>query len=462
MFSPNLAILTDSYKVTHWMAYPPDTSRVYSYFESRGGAFKDQVMFGLQSILMEYFTLRVTPEQVEDAKVFWGKHFGNDTFFNYDGWMRIATEFEGKLPLRVRAVPEGTVVPWHNVLMTMENTHPDFFWLTNWMETIGVHLWYPMTVATNSRELKKLWLKYLEMTGDPSTVDFKHHDFGFRGSTSFQSAAIGGMAHLVNFLGTDTSAGIQAAQHYYGADMAGFSVIATEHSTMTSWTEEREFDAVVNLLNKAPKDAIVSCVGDSWDIFRFAQVISTDETIKRKIMERTGKFVVRPDSGSPATTSQRLLEILGANFGFTVNSKGYKELPPYIGLIWGDGIDYMMAREILETIRGAGWSANNIVMGSGGGLLQKFDRDTLRFAFKCSAATIDGKEVEVFKRPITDHGKASKKGELALTKHPEYGTFETVHPSKLDGRENYLVPVFENGEMIKTYSWDEVRAAAAV
>lgn len=454
----NIAIATDSYKATHWKVYPPKMGFMSSYLESRGGAFKDQVFFGLQYILKEYFCQRVTRDDVEEAKGFWTAHFGTPDYFNYEGWRKIVDAHEGRLPLLVRALPEGTIVPWHNALMTIENTDPELAWLVNWMETLAVQLWYPMTVATNSREMRKLWLDYLKRTGDPSTVEFKLHDFGYRGSTSYQSAGIGAAAHLLSFMGTDTTAGIEHIRRYYGGTMPGFSIIATEHSTMTVYGEEHEFDAVKRLLESAPGDALVACVADSWDVYRFAQVISTE--MKDLIANRKGTFILRPDSGDPATTAKRVLEILGDNFGYTVNSKGYKVLPPYIRMIWGDGIDYLRAKEILENLRGAGWSADNIAMGSGGGLLQKFDRDTLKFAFKCSYAEVNGEAREVYKRPVTDFGKQSKKGYLTVQRN-QYGNISTVchsHRASVNTvPHDLLKPVFKNGKLLKEESWDTIR-----
>lgn len=241
----NIIMLSDSYKVTHYNQYPPGVKGVYSYFESRGGRWSDIVFFGLQYILKRYLQgQQVTIEKIAEAKSFFGAHFfGNKTLFNEQGWMHILNNHAGRLPVRIKAVPEGTVVPVSNVLMTIENTDPHCWWLPNYLETLLVQVWYPSTVATNSRMSRRVLLQFLEETGDPSLIDFKLHDFGFRGSTSVESAGLGGAAHLVSFKGTDTMAALVVARDYYGEQMAGFSIPAAEHSTITSWGEENEAGA---------------------------------------------------------------------------------------------------------------------------------------------------------------------------------------------------------------------------
>ena len=199
-FDDNLILLTDSYKVSHWLQYPPGTERVYSYLESRGGRFADVVFFGLQYYLRKYLEGAViTREKVDAAEVFWAEHLGASGLLNRAGWDAIVSDHGGRLPVRIRAVPEGTVVPTRNVMMTIKNTDPRLYWLPNYLETLLVQVWYGCTVATLSREMRKLIHGSLEETGDPSGLDFKLHDFGFRGASSVESAAMGGAAHLVNF-----------------------------------------------------------------------------------------------------------------------------------------------------------------------------------------------------------------------------------------------------------------------
>ncbi len=300
---------------------------------------------------------------------------------------------------------------------------------------------------------KEIILKYLEKTGDPSLIDFKLHDFGFRGSTSVESAGIGGCAHLVNFKGTDTIAGVLLAKEYYGEDMAGFSIPASEHSTMTAWGKENECKAFANMLEQYP-EGMIACVSDSYDIFKACEEYWGKE-LKQKVIERSGVLVVRPDSGDPPEVVVAVLNMLGDKFGDVENAKGYRILPPFLRVIQGDGIDYEMLEVILHRMEERGWSADNIAFGSGGGLLQKVNRDTQKFAFKCSSVTIDGKEKDVWKDPITAAGKKSKAGRMMLTKDID-GVFATVPPH--NDTEDMLVEVFRNGKILKEYSFKEIRA----
>lgn len=249
-------------------------------------------------------------------------------------------------------------------------------------------------MATNSRAQKEVIARYLSETAD--TLDglpFKLHDFGFRGSSSVESSAIGGCAHLVNFQGTDTMSALVCARRFYGAEMAAFSIPAAEHSTITAWGRERETDAYRNMLQQYPS-GLVSCVSDSYDVFHACDQLWGTE-LKSLIEKRPGALVVRPDSGDPPTTVLRVLDILGAKFGVHTNKKGFKLLPPYLRVIQGDGINRDMLERILAAMKAASWSADNLAFGSGGALLQQLDRDTCKCALKCSWALINGKPVRV-------------------------------------------------------------------
>jgi nicotinic acid phosphoribosyltransferase len=673
---------------------------------------------------------------IDDAQVFFDKHFGRDDVFNVDGWRRIVDVHDGKLPVVIKAVPEGSLVDVLTPLMTVENTDPKLPWLTNYLETILCEVWYPITVATQSYYMKQTILKYLSETGTPSDVGFKLHDFGFRGSTSQESASIGGAAHLVNFLGTDTMVALEMLNAYYDCEMAGFSIPATEHSTITSWGKDNEVDAFDNMITQFP-DGIVACVSDSFDIYQACNQF-WGRDLRDKVMSRDGTLVIRPDcyddqteiltssgwklfkdldkrdfvaqvyddghyefvipvsyideyysgdmiyihdyfgkvdllvtpnhrvvykqrgemhvqcakdctfyhkkdivrsacatdndrcltpiemlriafqaDGSYQTTGNRIrfsflktrkierleailtlsdieykiydlkdgkrefnidydsdliskdfawvdtskldatwcrqfieelsywdatrrhdarfkfdttnksvvqiveliaisagygclvshrqdcrkehfndvytahilknnlaggqsitvetnqydghvycvtvptgkilvrrnrgtavsgnsgyppevvincLRILGNRFGVIVNDKGYKVLDSHVRMIQGDGIDHEMIILILRTMKTLGWSADNIAFGSGGALLQKMNRDTYNFAFKCSEITIDGKQYPVFKDPVTQSNKVSKSG-------------------RFDG----LTEVFRDGEVLVTYTLDEIR-----
>jgi nicotinamide phosphoribosyltransferase len=451
----NIILMTDSYKVSHWKQYPPKTEFVYSYFESRGGKFTGSVFFGLQYLLKKYFVGQVvTQEKIDEAKNVFNPHFDQEDMYNISGWQYILDKYDGYLPVKIKAVPEGSVTPIKNVLITVENTDPNCYWLTNYIETLLVQTWYPITISTNSRECKKLINHYLEETGDPSGLSFKLHDFGYRGVSSNETAMIGGASHLVNFLGTDTLAGIVMANNYYNAGICGFSVPASEHSTITSWGKDNEVDAMRNMLEQYPT-GLVACVSDSFDIYNACRKI-WGEQLKDQILHRDGTLVIRPDSGSPTEVIPKLLFILWDKFGGTINEKGYRVLDSHVQLIQGDGINYEMLGKILEVVKENGFSVDNIAFGSGGGLLQQFNRDTMSFAFKCSYIIIDGKGYDVYKDPVTSKSKMSKKGRLKLIN--DNGTIKTVNENQ-PGKD-LLVTVFENGELLVEYNFDEIRERA--
>lgn len=451
----NILLLTDSYKATHWKQYPKGTTTVYSYLEARkGGKFAKTTFFGLQYVIKRYLEGQVvTREKIDQAEAFFAKHLGPN-LFNKASWEHILEKHEGRLPVRIKAVPEGTVVGEGNVLVTVENTDPECMWLTNYLETILLHVWYPTTVATLSRNMKETILEYLECTGNPELIAFKLHDFGFRGVSSVESAGLGGAGHLLNFMGTDTLAAISLAQEYYKADMPAFSIPASEHSTITSWGPEFEAEAMENMLDQYP-EGLVACVSDSFDIIKACADIWGTK-LKDKILNRKGTLVVRPDSGDPVEVVVQVLETLGDAFGYTINTKGYKVLPDQVRVIQGDGINYESLRAILATMKNNGWSADNVAFGCGGALLQQMNRDTQRFAFKCSSVTVNGVERDVFKAPATDPTKNSKRGRLGLIEVG--GQYVTIQDTTHDG---VLQTVFENGKLVKEYTFDEARANAA-
>jgi nicotinamide phosphoribosyltransferase len=461
----NVVELTDSYKVSHWKQYPPKTTKIFSFFESRGGRFPEITFYGLQYYLKRYLEGSVVGRaDLEEAEDDFNAHFGSGGLFNNAGWDRIRTVHGGRLPIVIHAVPEGLTIPTRNVLMTVENTDPELPWVTNYVETLLSMLWYPSTIATQSREMKKLVLRYLKDTGTPELIDFKIHDFGFRGSTSVESAGIGGSAHLISFKGTDTFQGIRVAKKYYGEKMAGFSIPAAEHSTVTSWGKDGEVNAYRNMLEQFPT-GLVAVVSDSYDIYHATKNLWGGK-LRESVLAREGTLVVRPDSGNPPDVVHTVLDILGETFGFEVNAKGYKVLNPKVRVIQGDGIDYDMIGTILERLKSTGWSADNIAFGSGGGLLQKVDRDTQKFAFKCSAAFVDGAWRDVMKNPVTDPGKRSKAGRLALISTPTndgmvYRTVREEEALAL-GQKNLLVPVFRDGVVLSSDSFETIRRRADV
>ena len=457
---PNFIVLTDSYKMTHWEQYPENTTEIYSYMESRGShveGVKEVTVFGLQYLLKNYFEGQVLESwMIDEAYEVCAEHFGDPSIFNKRGWQRLLEKHHGFLPIHIKAIEEGSVVNCGNALITVQHTDPEFFWLTNHIETLLLQTWYPMTVASISRQCKKVILQYLEKTGDPSLIDYKLHDFGYRGVSSQESACIGGMAHLVNFKGSDTLAGIMGVRRNYGVRMAGNSIAATEHSTITSWGKENEAAAYRNLLKKFP-NGLVACVSDSYDIFHACDQIWGVE-LKDEVMARNGTLVIRPDSGNAVVILPQLLDILWNRFGGTTNEKGYKVLDSHVRLIWGDGINLNTIGLILERIAECGYSADNVAFGMGGALLQMVNRDTFNFAFKCSHAIVNGEAIDVRKTPVTDKGKTSKAGRFSVIR--EGDKYVTVPESKHVKDE--LKTVFYNGLMTAEITFDKVRDNAKV
>lgn len=470
----NLLLNTDSYKVSMFKQYPVGTTGVYSYIESRGGKYDQTVFFGLQAFIKEYLLEPITQRDIDVAASILETH-GEP--FNREGWEYILKEHKGFLPVVINAVPEGSVVPVKNVLATIENTDPKCFWLTTYLETALLRaVWYPTTVATQSWTIKKVIADFLEKTGDPSGIDFKLHDFGARGVSSMESAGIGGAAHLVNFMGTDTITGLLYASEYYNAGVAGFSIPAAEHSTITSWGRDNEVKAYANMLKQfARPGSIVAVVSDSYDVFNAASKLWGEE-LRQQVIDSGATLVIRPDSGDPVEVNLRLVEILGEKFGYTTNSKGFKVLNN-VRLIQGDGVNELSIRSILGAFMALGWSADNIAFGMGGALLQQIDRDTQRFAMKCSAMSKlelvqDGDQgsgwythwFDVQKDPITDSGKKSKAGRVSLWTNSggEYAS-GVIPPvgwtdKGIGGWTPALVEVYRNGNIVKEYTFDEVRA----
>ena len=466
----NIILAGDSYKFSHWLQYPPGTQYVSSYIETRGTAFpfSDQkgligkepevVHHGLQPFLQEL--LEVPNEwQVEWANNFLKPH---GVPFNYEGWKALSKL--GYLPLSIEALPEGTPVPIHTPQVQIRNTHPDFFWLTSFVETALLRaIWYPSTVASLSREIKKdIWKFLLETSDDPKgQIPFKLHDFGGRGASSFESAKIGGTAHLVNFMGTDTVPALVHAYWEYGCDMAGYSVSAAEHSTITSWGEEHEEDAYRNMLKQFGKpNAIVSVVSDSYDIYNAVSNI-WGGSLKQEVLDSGAIVVVRPDSGDPVEVTLNVVELLGQKFGYTQNSKGFHVLHPSVRILQGDGVGKSSIHAILENFRDHGWSADNIVFGMGGALLQQVNRDSLKYAMKANAMDMGNGWVDVYKKPKSDMGKASKAGRLAVIQNTK-GEFLSVRENDplVEKYGNQLTKVFEDGRILQTWNFDEIRENA--
>lgn len=462
----SIIIRTDSYKFSQWMQYPKGTTHISSYIESRGGEEKS-VFFGPQAFIKDYLLNPITMADIDRAERIVKAH---GLPFNRLGWEIIVREYNGLLPIEIQAVPEGTFMETHNVQMQVVNTDPRMWWLTSYIETALLRaIWYPSTVATKSRKMKVLIAKALYETSDIPVMDqlmFKLHDFGARGASSGETAILGGMAHLVNFMGTDTAEALVGVMAYYNTDeVVGFSIPASEHSTITSWGRENEVDAFENMLDTfGGPGKLLACVSDSFDIYAATRDL-WGEKLKDKIINMGGTLVVRPDSGDPETVPVEVIEILAEKFGFTINSKGYKVLPPYIRVIQGDGINEHSLPKILENLKAAGFSADNIAFGMGGGLLQAWNRDTLKYAMKASAIRINEGEWKGFsKDPITDHGKKSKEGRLGLVYECGIGScsFRTLPEDMANKKGNLLRTIFKNGELLIEDTFQEIRDRAAL
>ncbi|PJJ79922.1 nicotinate phosphoribosyltransferase [Mucilaginibacter auburnensis] len=465
----NLVLLADAYKYAHHKFYYPRTMQIYSYLESRGGMFDETIFFGLQYFLRAYLEgPAFTQLDIDEAEEFLKQVFGRDDVFDPAKFQYILDKHKGRLPIRIKAVAEGTAVPTGNVLMTIENTDPECYWLTNFLETLLMQVWYPCTVATLSNQIKKIVKQFYTETateGAEAGIDFVLNDFGFRGVSSVESAKLGGAAHLLNFAGSDNLAGSGMAINYYNAQKVyGLSIPATEHSICTLLGREGELEVFKHVLRTFPTGTI-ACVSDSFNIFKACEEYWGEE-LRDEILKRDGTLVIRPDSGDPIMTLLEVFNILFKKFGFTTNAKGYKVLPKQVRVIQGDGVNYNEIINLYNALKANGISAENLVLGMGGALLQKVDRDTQKFALKCSAAVINGKEVAVEKNPtemdaqgnITPSFKKSKAGRLKLIK--VNGQFKTVNQDAETDFADQLITVFENGELLNTITFEQAKANA--
>ncbi len=455
----NLILNVDSYKTSHFLQYPPGTTHLSSYIESRGGAFPRTVFFGLQAFLKRYLSQPIQQADIDEAQELFDLH---SVPFNKAGWQYILDKHRGFLPIEIQALPEGELVPVKNVMLQVVNTDRNCAWLSSYIETALLRaIWYPTTVATVSWHCRRIIADYLARTSDVTdSLPFKLHDFGARGTSSEETAALGGLAHLVNFQGTDTVSALVAGRRYYQAAMAGFSIPAAEHSTITAWGKAGEVDAYRNMLEQFAGDGkVLAVVSDSYDLWNALDNIWGDQ-LKAQVENTGGTLVIRPDSGDPVHIVTETIERLMNCFGSRVNTKGYRVLPDYIRVIQGDGISLQSIEAILAAMQERRQSAENIAFGMGAELLQKVNRDTQRFAMKASAVKVGGLWRDVYKDPVTDRGKLSKRGRLAVIRDSETG-LRTIRESDLGDRKNELQTVFRNGELLIDWSLDQVRERAA-
>lgn len=451
-FHHNIIIDVDNYKHCHYSLYPPGTEYVSSYIESRGGILPSTMFVGLQAYIREYLMRPITLEDIDEAEFIereQGMHF------NRENWMGILNDYDGFLPVEIEAVPEGTVLPPKNVLVQLINTDPKYYWATSFFETSLLRaVWYPTTIGSISWLCKQVIKDSLAQTSDnPGVIRHMLHDYGARGVSSQQSAALGGLAHLVNFAQSDTLPGIIAAKRYYNAGHVSNSGPNSEHAGFCAWGKENEAAALSNMLDMYAENGVALLLTDTYDHEHCVKNIVGKE-LKEKIQNFPGLVGIRPDSGDVVQVTSDTTEWLMDDFGYEVNSKGYKVLPPYLRVVQGDGVNFPVLPKIFIELERRGLSAENAVYGMGGGLLQHFHRDTMNFGQKASAVCVNGEWRDIYKSPTGSDFKVSKKGRLALKY--ENGTYVTVPRDSIPPEENVLIPVFRNGKLLKKWDFTEL------
>lgn len=459
----SLILRVDSYKFGHPFAYPDGIDAMSSYGEARVSGSTQVVPFGFQMYVKKYLSQAITEEDVLTAEQFAMAHFGRPLFAK-DDFLYVVKKYGGKLPLIIRTLPEGMRVrgglPLYNVAVFDKKV----FWMSAAFETpIQRSFWYPTTIASLDTESKdQIALRYEKTGADMNLLPFALHDFAGRGVTCGEQAEIGGAAHLLNFMGSDTVEGIVAANYYYSSAMSAFSVFATEHAIECSWGGGTA-DAIAYIrkaLSNAPEGSIVSIVLDGYDIYREVELCCT--VLRDEIIATKAKVVFRPDSGDMMEIIPRILAMQAMAFGTKITSKGYKQIN-YVGIIQGDGIDRKTLLEVLDMVIGLGYSADVIVFGSGGGLLQKVDRDTFKFAQKASAIRINGVWRGIAKDPISDPGKKSKAGVMTTVRSRMTGELMAADLSKpLDPEfEDIMQLVYYKGKLFNETTLDEARTRVA-
>lgn len=474
----NPTLLTDFYKTDHRRQYPEGTEQVYSNFTARTSRFEGVngvVVFGVQYFVTEYLLNRFNEDFFSQPKTICQSYKRRmDTSLGPNAVTvkhLEALHDLGYLPVEVKALPEGTICPLRVPALTIRNTKSEFFWMTNFLETLlSCVLWHPMTSATIAFEYRKLLDKYARLTSDiPELVQWQGHDFSMRGHTSIESAQVSGSAHLLSFTGTDTIPAIDFLEHYYNAnaekELIGGSVPATEHSVICLGSKESEQETFERLITKVYPNGIVSIVSDTWDYWKVLTEIVP--ALKDKIMTRNGKVVIRPDSGDPvkilcgdheapegSPENLGTVQVLWDTFGGTLNSKGFMQLDSHIGVIYGDSITLERANQILIQLAGKGFASTNVVFGIGSYTYQHVTRDTFGFAMKATHGVINGQAVDIYKNPKTDNGvKKSAKGLLRVNTDLSLDEQVTEEQEK----EGMLQTVFLDGKLMRNESLATIR-----
>lgn len=449
----NFILDTDSYKLSHFLGYPQDATNIYSYAESRGGVYPATVWFGAQRFAKQLAEVRVTRADVMEALRFSQLH---GVPFNEEDWLNIVFKHAGRIPVRIKSAPEGLLIPTRNVLCTVENTDPTMPWLTSYIETALLRAtWYPTTVATRIHGMKERIKPYYAATGTMGGMGFGVLDFSARGCSSRETAEVGGLAHMLSFVGSDNIPAIVAASQYYDEPMAAYSVAATEHSVTTAWGREGEDASIEYLIeNMMPENGILSMVSDTYNVYEYVKKIAKHQD---KIRNKGGTVVIRPDSGDMTQVLPKIYESMCDLFDKTQNDKGYYVFDR-AKILQGDGINEHTVTVPFDLAKMSGISADSVMTGSGGGLMQaNIDRDTCKFAFKASNVTRNGIDVPIAKDPITDTGKRSKQGRLKLVRNGSL--FETIDESLWSSivREDLLRTIYENGKLHNMETLSDIR-----
>lgn len=481
-----MPLLCDFYKVSHRAMYPQGTETVYSTWTprtSRLPGINEVVWFGGQAFYKEYLVDMFNEHSFSRPKGEVLEEYVRTIKYTLGDQQPQTTHLEelhdlGYLPLSIKALPEGSKVPIRTPVMTIENTDPRFFWLTNFIESLASsELWQPSTSATLAREYRKIFDYYGTLTvGNTEFSGFQGHDFSMRGMSSLRSAMLSGMGHLTSFVGTDTIPAICAAEIYYGAniekELVGTSVPATEHSIQCAYGDDTAY--LRRMLTEVHPQGIVSIVSDGYDFWDvLGRVVPS---LKTEIMSRSGGFpvdkvVIRPDSGDPVKIicgdpegqseleRKGAVEVLWDIFGGTTSSQGYKLLDSHIGLIYGDAITLDRARDILSRLKSKGFASTNIVFGIGSYTYQYNTRDTFGFALKSTSCTINGEERAIYKSPKTDSGiKKSQRGRVAVLRgeEGEYITIDNL-TAKSQAEGNLLTEVFRDGKVLVEERLSDIR-----
>jgi nicotinamide phosphoribosyltransferase len=477
----NPITLIDGYKYSHRAQFPAGITRVHSNWtprESRVAGVQEVVFFGLQYFLQRYLGEEYGAffaQPVDEACAeYERRHIG------YLGPNNIGSEHIralhglGYVPLEFRALPEGTLTPLRVPMFTLENTHDDFAWITNYIESLLSNvLWLPCTSATSAHHMREMLDAAAVATGSPlEFVPWQGHDFSFRGMPGPEAAALSGMGHLLSFTGTDTVPAFDLIERYYGPIrgdyLMGGSVPATEHSVMCAGGELSERETFERLLDIYPS-GIVSVVSDTWNLW----TVLTDilPAIRERILARPGKLVVRPDSGNPADIvcgdpnadmgtpeSRGVIDLLWEVFGGTKTSTGHLLLDEHVGCIYGDGITYDRAKEITDRLAAKGFASANMVFGVGSYTYQGVTRDTYGFAMKATWCKVLGEGRDLHKSPVTGNGmKTSAKGRLAVLRESS-GKLALINQASPDQEMmSLLQPAWRDGRFLRRHTFAEIR-----